>query len=608
LPRSLLTTLLLVTSVAVPLLFLLLDQSLVFEVSEGREGVVVQEVIDSGNLILPLRNGHIVPSKPVLFHWVGAAVASVLDMNVDEFVLRFPSALGALGCVLVITWLLTVTTSPAHGLLAAAVLLSTNGFQKLAMNGRVDMLFCFFVTAATCCWLRAASESWEKTSSLSQIKSSTYLLTAVLAGLAVLTKGPLGIVLVGLVIGIVTMSFCGIKGCRHLIRWQWLVTLMIAVPWYFAAASLQGDSFIGRQLFFENLNRFSGGEGITPKPPWFYLEKFWLQTAPWSFLLLIIGVKFYLAWRRNNNWQELVQRKLFLPKKESFLLRSSFLWIVSTIVFYSLSTGKRSGYLLTLMPAIAIAVTLLLSGLFLASRKYSEGRKATPLIGRKIYVSGLISIVTIVAVPLAVYLIAKFTVWQSYVKPPKVKLIYDLFPFAVEYRVFVVVLLFSTLSILSVYFWRAAFYRNSIVAFAISVFCFLQLIQSVIVPTGLSVKGYTHSYRDFAGEVASLVPKNEKIKFIKTLKDESFDGFFFYFKRHVQYLPPRTKLKQVEARVETQLPGIYLARQRWVDKLSADEKARLNVITTGGRLTDEPGEKLVLFQFPAVADSAASDF
>jgi hypothetical protein len=39
---------------------------------EAREAIVVWEIVHSGEWILPLRNGQIVPSKPPLFHWCGA--------------------------------------------------------------------------------------------------------------------------------------------------------------------------------------------------------------------------------------------------------------------------------------------------------------------------------------------------------------------------------------------------------------------------------------------------------------------------------------------------------------------------------------------------------
>ena len=62
----------------------------IYQVSEGREGVVVDELLRTGEVILPLRHGSIVPSKPMLNHWVSAA-AAWLHGTSDEFSLRLPS-------------------------------------------------------------------------------------------------------------------------------------------------------------------------------------------------------------------------------------------------------------------------------------------------------------------------------------------------------------------------------------------------------------------------------------------------------------------------------------------------------------------------------------
>ena len=49
---------------------------------------------------MPLRNGTEIPSKPPLFHWLGAPLSKALG-RVDELSIRLPSALlGTLGVLL----------------------------------------------------------------------------------------------------------------------------------------------------------------------------------------------------------------------------------------------------------------------------------------------------------------------------------------------------------------------------------------------------------------------------------------------------------------------------------------------------------------------------
>src|SRR5437762_11624634 len=47
----------------------------VYEGGEAREGLVVREMLRTGDWILPLWNGSVVPSKPPLFHWLAAGPA-----------------------------------------------------------------------------------------------------------------------------------------------------------------------------------------------------------------------------------------------------------------------------------------------------------------------------------------------------------------------------------------------------------------------------------------------------------------------------------------------------------------------------------------------------
>ena len=63
--------------------------------SEAREAQVIEVILRSNEWVLPLRNG-IIPSKPPLFHWTGAALALIAG-GVSEFLARLPSHLYALG-------------------------------------------------------------------------------------------------------------------------------------------------------------------------------------------------------------------------------------------------------------------------------------------------------------------------------------------------------------------------------------------------------------------------------------------------------------------------------------------------------------------------------
>src|SRR5205814_10216430 len=63
----------------------------VYEGGEAREGLVVREMLRTGDWILPLWNGSVVPSKPPLFHWLAAGAAPPSGPGVTDHTPRAPS-------------------------------------------------------------------------------------------------------------------------------------------------------------------------------------------------------------------------------------------------------------------------------------------------------------------------------------------------------------------------------------------------------------------------------------------------------------------------------------------------------------------------------------
>ena len=62
---------------------------------ETREAVTVFDIVHGGGIILPMRAGVEVPSKPLMMHWL-AALVSLLAGQVNEWTVRLPSAVFAI--------------------------------------------------------------------------------------------------------------------------------------------------------------------------------------------------------------------------------------------------------------------------------------------------------------------------------------------------------------------------------------------------------------------------------------------------------------------------------------------------------------------------------
>jgi len=298
---------------------------------EPREAVVVQEMIHTGEWILPLRNGVELPSKPPLFHWLGA-IASRIFGRVDEFTVRLPSALMATLGVLV-TFLTGYRFWGLKAGLLSALILGT-GFEwwRAATTARVDMTLSFFLVAAFLVFFHFYENGpWKR--------RHTYLFFSACA-LAVLTKGPVGIILPILTVTVFLLLKRDLAFLKKLHLWEGaLLLLLVAGSWYGLALWKGGEAFFYKHLLRENLQRFVGAGGVPHQQPFYYLIPYpFFSMLPWSLFFLPMGVFLYRQRRR------LAEKKLLYP----------LVWMATVLCFYSLSSGKRSVYLLPLYPALAL--------------------------------------------------------------------------------------------------------------------------------------------------------------------------------------------------------------------------------------------------------------
>lgn len=303
-----------------------------FDKGEPREALAVQDIVQRGEWLFPLKRATAIPSKPPLFHW-SAALAGQVTGQLDEATIRFPSALYATLGVLLVYLLGRRLFGAPVGLLGGAILATTLIYQNQALSARVDMTLCFFVSTSLLLFYslyRAilTHRLW-------------YFALYALVGLGTLAKGPLGLLLPALVMAV----FLAAKR-----RWDLIIkfafhpgvalTLILVAGWYGLAINRGGEGFVNRQLLAENLNRFFGGSGHT-HPIYYYLSYLFSLGLPWSlFLPLLLWDGFRRDSAQNDD-------RLFFQ-----------VWLVVMFIFFSLSAGKRPVYLLPLYPALALLTAL----------------------------------------------------------------------------------------------------------------------------------------------------------------------------------------------------------------------------------------------------------
>ncbi len=327
---------------------------------EPREAVVAVSILNSGNWILPINNGADIPYKPPFFHWCIAALSLPIG-HVTEYTSRLPSALSLI--VMAVTCFLFYAKRKNQFVALLATFLLITGFEvhRSAMACRVDMMLTAFIVGA----MLLLYKWWEN-------GARGIPLWAILCMTgATLTKGPVGIVLPCLTMGL----FMLLRGCRFMPTFFklfgfGLLSLILPIGWYVAAYMQGGDEFF-QLVWEENVGRMTGTMtyGAHTHPWWYNFIMILSNWLPWS--LLFLFTLFVLPWRRlrsvnlRNPWQR------FINACHEADAVQMFTWVafVTVFVFYCLPSSKRSVYLLPCMPFSAVLVAELTVWLYGYNRK-----------------------------------------------------------------------------------------------------------------------------------------------------------------------------------------------------------------------------------------------
>jgi 4-amino-4-deoxy-L-arabinose transferase-like glycosyltransferase len=298
-----------------------------YDKQEAREALVIWEIYHSGNWVLPLRNGDEIPAKPPLYHWL-AAVVSTTAGRVDELTSRLPSAvLGTLGVLLtyaagVILW------GRGAGLISALVL-STSFEWRTARAARVDMTLTFVLLCAFLFFL------YQYRTGGGQKKA---IVLGTLLGLAMLAKGPLGLVLPCFTFFTFLLAKRDLAFLKRLHPITvFTVCTLVAGSWYLSALWQGGKEFLF-VVIKENFGTVIGQEAGHPHPFWWYIPYLFQRMAPWSLFFPALGVFLY-RYRRKLAEGEL----LYIV-----------VWLSTVIIFFSVFSQKRTVYILSAYPAIAL--------------------------------------------------------------------------------------------------------------------------------------------------------------------------------------------------------------------------------------------------------------
>lgn len=318
-------------------LFLLLIGALVYVAFLGLREVwypdepdiaeVARAMFVSGDWVSPRRMGEIWVDYPPMIYWIGT-ISSHLFGEMSALSLRLPNALAAILTILLTAGVARAWFGERTGFWAGFALLTFLMFVYEGNSYRPDIMFTLTIAAGMVSYV-AGGEG-----------SGNVLLRALaffFFGLAMLSKGPLGLLLPGLVL-VVWL------GIQH--KW-WriielaplsLVAVLVYASWFLTNAQAMGwDSMFG-EFYAQNFERFLTSENRGHGRPWYYyIRNFWIDFAPWSWLFPPAVWWMY----RSEKWRD--------PRIQLLLL-----WFLIFVAFLSLAATKRQLYLLPAYPAVAL--------------------------------------------------------------------------------------------------------------------------------------------------------------------------------------------------------------------------------------------------------------
>lgn len=372
-----------VLAVAVSSLWLLVIGWIAFGWNLGNVGLIDEteplfaeasrQMLLTGDWITPFFNGETRFDKPALIYWCQAIAYYI--MGVNEWAARTPSVLAAMGVIALafytVQWYFTkkdeleqVTNLPRRYLTAAvaAALMALN--PEMIVWGRTgvsDMLLTGCIGSTLLCFFLGYAQNQRPVVIANwQFPNQWYLASYVLIAGAILTKGPVGIVLPGLIM----IAFALYVGKF----WQiWremrpifgmVIILALSLPWYILVTWRNGWNFINAFFVYHNIERFTEVVNGHSAPWYFYFLVVLLGFAPYAVYIPASLVRLKL-------WQ----RKYWLQQERSQHLGLFVsLWFLGVFGFFTVSVTKLPSYVLPLMPAAAILVALSWSDLFPTSQ------------------------------------------------------------------------------------------------------------------------------------------------------------------------------------------------------------------------------------------------
>ncbi len=351
------------------LLFIRLGSISLYQVAEARNAECAREMLVNDDWVVPIYNNHLRTDKPALEYF--AMIASYVVGGVGEGSARFFSAVCGL-LLIVFTFFFTSSyLGKKVGWWASLTLLASIHCMVQFRLATPDPYLILTNTIALYCFLKGwSSEKWK-----------WWALMYIFLGLAVFAKGPIGVLLPGLII----LLFLVIKRSLHWKTigklkpwWGLLLLLLFSAPWYILVHLRTDGAWTEGFFITHNVDRFSDTMGGHGGP--FIL----------TFLFVILGMlpfSLFIIQSIGHTWKRMFQKDILLL---------SFLAFACIVGFYAVSRTKLINYTVPAYPFIAIMLGYYLNNL---CKKVVKGKG--------LIISYILLLIICIGLPIAYYFWSK---------------------------------------------------------------------------------------------------------------------------------------------------------------------------------------------------------
>ncbi len=304
---------------------------------------------ESGDWLTPKVNGIFRFDKPPLIYWLMGFFYSLPNNEVWDSLgtisARLPSALASLCLMLMIgdtiyCWpqkggrksVTSIVAALGFALSPLIIVWSRTAVSDALLCGTLGISLLLF-------WRRMAYDARDKC-----------ILPWICLGLAILTKGPVALVLATLTMA--SFLFCQ-KDWKNLLdkikpKTGFLITILISAPWYILELIKEGKPFWDSFFGYHNFQRYTSVVNNHAEPVWFFFYIMVIGSLPFT-PFLFHGIF--------EAFKDLITNfRKGLSHQESLFI-FSLCWLGSVFIFFSISATKLPSYWLPATPAAAILIS-----------------------------------------------------------------------------------------------------------------------------------------------------------------------------------------------------------------------------------------------------------